>query len=154
MRFWQAFLRAILQSTVALGATVAAWAAWLAWFVFLNGHHDVEWGGPWGTFRFGMLIAVRVALILCGAFAVLSLVLHFLLPRIERRRLLLSSLTLGLTSLFLLPALPNGGAPLVALIIGLPFVAVIWMVWGRGRRKSDLGKSPASRGAQGAGTQP
>jgi hypothetical protein len=152
MRFWRALLRALLQSIGALAATTATWAAWLVWFVFLNGHHDPEWGGPWGTFRFGMLIALRVALILCGIFAVLSLILHLCLPRIERQRLLLSSLTLTLTSLFLLPVLPGGGAPLIAVMIGLPLVAALWMVGGRGRSKNDHGQSPASSGAQEART--
>jgi hypothetical protein len=137
----------------ALIATMVVWSAWLGWFVFVNGHHDVEWGGPWGTFRFGMLIALKVALILCGVFLLVNLIFPFFIPRIPWQRRLLSSLTLALTSLILWPALPDGGAPLAGLMLGLPIVAALWMVGGRGSRgTTDLGQSPAPQGNQGAGT--
>src|SRR3990172_4303030 len=85
-------------------------------------------GGPWGTYRFGMYIALIVALILCSGFFVMSLIYHFFAVNISRQRHILSSLTLALSSLILWLALPQGGMPLIALLIGLPIVAASWMI--------------------------
>lgn len=125
--FWRALLQAIPHSFATLIATISAWAIWLGWFVFINGHHDIEWGGPWGTFRFGMFIAIIVSFILCGEFLVMSLIYHFFAENISRQRLILSSLTLAFSSLILLLVLPEGGFPLIALLIGLPILATLWM---------------------------
>lgn len=133
MRFWLALLRAFLHSIATLIATISVWAIWSGWFVFINGHHDVEWGGPWGTYRFAMHIALIIALILCGGFLIMSLIYHFFAANISKRRHILSSLTLALSSLILWLALPEGGMPLIALLIGLPIMATLWMIGSTGR---------------------
>ena len=133
MSFWRALLRAFLHSIATLVATISVWAIWLGWFVFINGHHSVEWGGPWGVYRFGMQIAFVIALLLCGGFLTLSLVYHYFAVRISRRQRRLSSVTLALSSLALWPVLPEGGLPLIALLIGLPILAALWMTGGGGR---------------------
>jgi hypothetical protein len=130
MRFWRALLRAFLHTITTLIATLSVWAIWFGWFVFVHGHHSVEWGGPWGVYRFAMYIALFVTLILCGGFLVMSLVYHFCATKISKQRHILSSLTLALSSLILLLALPEGGAPLIILLIGLPIVATLWMMPG------------------------
>jgi len=133
MRFWRALLRAFLHSIATLIATTSVWAVMFGWFVFINGRHAVEWGGPWGTYRFAMSIALTIAVILCGGFLAISLIIHFFAVDISNQRRLLSSLTLALSSLVLWPVLPEGGIPLIALMIGLPIVASLWMIGGTGR---------------------
>jgi hypothetical protein len=125
--FWHSLLQAIPHAFATLIATISVWAIWLGWFVFINGHHDMEWGGPWGTFRFGMTIAIIVSLILCGGFLVISLIYHYFAENISRQRQMLSSLTLSFSSIILLLALPEGGFPLIALLIGLPILTTLWM---------------------------
>ena len=135
MRFWRALLQAFLHSVATLIATMSVWAIWLGWFVFINGHHSVEWGGPWGVYRFAMYTALIVALILCGRFLIMSLIYHFFAANISKHRHILSSLTLALSSLILWLALPEGGMPLIALLIGLPIIATLWMIGSTGRAK-------------------
>jgi hypothetical protein len=130
MRFWRALLRAFLHTIATLIVTISVWAIWFGWFVFIHGHHSEEWGGPWGTYRFAMSIALFVTLILCGGFLVMSIIYHFCAANISKQWHILSSLTLALSSLILMLALPEGGAPLIALLVGLPIVATLWMVPG------------------------
>ena len=140
MRFWRALLRAFLHSVATLIATISVWAIWLGWFVFINGHHSVEWGGPWGVYRFGMYTALVIALLLCGGFLTLSSIYHFFAVNVSKRQYLLSSLTLALSSLVLWPVLPEGGLPLIALLIGLPILASLWMTGGAGRALAGRGE--------------
>ena len=136
MRFWRALLQAFLHFIATRIATTSVWAIWLGWFVFVNGHHSVEWGGPWGVYRFGMRMALTITLILCGGFLIMSLIYHFFAANISRHRHILSSLTLALSSLILWLALPEGGMPLIALMIGLPIMATLWMI-GSTRRAQE-----------------
>jgi hypothetical protein len=140
MRLWRALLGAFLHSIATLVATISVWAIWLGWFVFIDGHHSVEWGGPWGVYRFGMKIGSVIALLLCGGFLTLSFASHFFAVNFSKRQYLLSSLTLALSSLVLWPALPEGGLPLIALLIGLPILASLWMTGGAGRALAGRGK--------------
>jgi hypothetical protein len=131
--FWRALLQAIPHSFATLIATISVWAIWLGWFVFIYGHHDMEWGGPLGTYRFGMTIAFIISIILCGGFLAMSLAYYFFVKNISRQSQIFSSLTLALSSLILWPALPEGGLPLIALLIGLPIVATLWLFRSTGR---------------------
>jgi hypothetical protein len=70
--------------------------------------------------------------------ALMSLIFHFLASHISRRRYVLSSLTLALSSLVLWLALPQGGAPLVILLVGLPVAASLWMLGSARRLNTTL----------------
>lgn len=133
--FWSAFKLSIAHSLATLFATVSVWAIWMGWFVFIAGNHAMQWSGQWGTYRFGMTIAFIVSLILFGGFLVMSLIYHYFINTIPREREILSSLTLALSSLILLLALPEGGLPLITLLIGLPIVATFWMYSNAGRER-------------------
>lgn len=136
VRFWRALLRSFLHSLATLAAVLSVWALWLAWFVFADGRGSPQWGRLWGVYRFGMRIALVVALILGGGFLLMSLLHHWRVGRISKQRRVPSSLTLALSSLALWPALPEGGTPLIALLIGLPVVAALWMLESGGRARA------------------
>jgi hypothetical protein len=127
-KFWHALLQAFLHSVATLLATILVWAIWMGWIVFVIGRHDAEGSGPWEIYRFGMQIALTVTLILCGGFLLMSLIYHFFRVNISTLAHILSSLTLALSSLILWPALPQGGIPLIALLVGLPIMATLWML--------------------------
>jgi hypothetical protein len=133
--FWNAFKSAIAHALATLLATLLVWAVWMAWFVFIAGNNAVPWGGKWDVYRFGMYIALIISLLLSGGFLVMSLIYHYVMKNIPREREILSSLALALSSLILLLVLPEGGFPLIALLIGLPISATLWMFRRIGRIK-------------------
>jgi hypothetical protein len=128
MKFWRVLPGALSHTFATLIATYLVWAIWFGWSVFVNGNHNLEWGGPWGTYRFGMQIALIVSLILSGGFLIMSFIYHYFRADISKKQHTLSSLTLALSSLILLTVLPNGGLPLFAVMIGLPILASSWML--------------------------
>jgi hypothetical protein len=127
-RFGHALLQAFLHSLVTLLATFLVWAIWVGWIVFVIGRRDAEGSGPWVIYRFGLQIALTVTLVLCSGFFIMSLIYHLRVGIISKQQHILSSLTLTLSSLLLWLALPQGGFPLIALLIGLPILATLWML--------------------------
>jgi len=127
MRFLLALLKALLHAIGTLSATMLVWAVWGGWMVFVMGQHDTKFG-PWGTFRFLMVIALLVASVQSGVFLVASLIAHFKRGRISGSRLVLSSLTLAFSSLSILFAVGSGGTPLLLLVFGLPVASACWLI--------------------------
>lgn len=125
--FGSVFKQSIAHSFATFFATLSVWAIWMGWFVFIAGNYGVQWDERWDAYRFGTIIAFIISLILCSIFLVMSLIYHYFVKNIPREREILSSLTLALSSLILLLVLPEGGFPLIALLIGLPILATLWM---------------------------
>ena len=130
--FWNAFKQSIAHAFATFFATLLVWAIWMGWFVFIAGNYGMQWDNRWDIYRFGMIMAVIISLILCSGFLVMSLIYHYFVKNIPRSREILSSLTLASSSLILLLVLPDGGVPLIALLIGLPILANLWMLRSRG----------------------
>jgi hypothetical protein len=128
MKFTISLPRSFLHAIATLVAILLVWAVRNGWYVFVLGNHSPQWGGPWGVYSFGMYIALTIGLILCGVFLIMSLFYHLNSKSIPTRQYLLSSLTLAFTSLTLLLVLPQGGIPLIALLIILPAIATFWML--------------------------
>lgn len=126
--FWNAFKQSIAHAFATFFATLSVWAIWMGWFVFIAGNYNVQWDDRWDVYRFGMIIAFIISLILCSGFLVMSLIYHYFVQNIPRAREILSTLTLALSSLILLLVLPDGGVALIALLIGLPILATLWML--------------------------
>ena len=128
MKFWHVLLKAFLHALTALTSTILIWAIWAFYYVILMGHNDVKFGGPWGTYRFVMFIAIILALILSCGFLVVSLICHLIVQNISLWRKVTSAGTLTLTSLALWPAIDHAGTPLIVLLIALPILSAIWMI--------------------------
>lgn len=128
MRFWLAFRKAFLHALAALLATCLVWAIWAGWFVFVQGNYDAQSGGAWGTFAFALKIGITVSFILAGVFLLLSFLYHYRSGIFSVRQYTWSVLTLAIPSLLLLSVLPEGGAPLIAALIGLPVISTLWLL--------------------------
>ena len=148
MRFWRALLKALVHAIATVGATVLVWAVFAAWMVFARGQYDMKSGGPWGTYRFGMMVALYVALVLSGLFLMGSLVAHFIRGRLPGSRLALSSLTLALSSLTIWFALGSGGPPLGVLIFALPLASACWLIGPKQKRGRQEDIEPEGHGSQ------
>jgi len=127
MKFWPALLKAFLHALATLVAMIAVWAAWTGWIAFVN-NRGGEMYTPWETFRFATIITLTITLILTGGFFVLSIIFHYFRANISRQQYILSSLTLTFSSLLLWLVLPDGGMPVIFLLIGLPILSSLWMV--------------------------
>jgi hypothetical protein len=127
MRFFHAFSRSFLHTIATLFAILLVWVVRNGWYVFVLGNHSPQWGGPWGVYSFGMYIALTIGLILCGVFLIMSLFYHLYSKSIPIHQYLLSSLTLAFSSLILLLVLPQGGIPLITLLIILPVISTFWL---------------------------
>lgn len=128
MRFLLALLKALLHAIGTLGATMLVQAVSAGWMVFVMGQHDTKFG-PWGTFRFLMMIAFGVALMQSGVFLVASLIAHFKRGRISGSRLALSSLTLAFSSLSIwFVAADPDGIPALFVLFGLPVASACWLI--------------------------
>jgi len=126
-RTGSALLWALGHTLGAWAAMMAVWALWLAWKVFGQGYSGADWGTPPEVYRFGLSIALLVSLPLCGEFLILSFIYRLFKNAIPVRQALLSAATLALSSLLLILVLPEGGLPLVAMIIALPLLATLWL---------------------------
>lgn len=131
MRFRSALLQAFSHAIPTLAATFVAWVVWSGSILFIQGYPAGEMERLWDSLRFAMFISLTISLLLGGGFLVVSLIYHYFKGDISLRQHVLSSLTLVLSSLILWFPLPNGGAPLIALIIALPILASFWMLGGR-----------------------
>jgi hypothetical protein len=127
MKFWSALLKAFLHALATLVAMIAVWAAWAGWIAFIN-HRGGEVYTPWETYRFAMIITLTITLILAGGFFILSLIYHYFSANISRQQYIFSSLTLAFSSLLLWLVLPQGGMPVILLLVGLPILSSLWML--------------------------
>ncbi len=128
MRLLRAMLKAVLHTVVALGATMLLWAVIFGWGAFTSKHDDPKFGGPWGAFRFLMMIVVFIGFASSGVFLVASIVAHYIRGRVPVSRLVASSLTLAFTSPIIGFALGGGNKLLYLLLIGLPLVSALWLI--------------------------
>ncbi|GAP08454.1 hypothetical protein ATHL_03358 [Anaerolinea thermolimosa] len=122
-----ALLGALGHTLGTWAAIMAVWAIWLAWNVFVQGDFAFDWRTPPEVYRFGLSIALLFSLPLSGEFLILSFVYRLFKPTITGRQVFLSSFTLALSSLLLVPFLPEGGLPLLMMIIVLPLLATLWL---------------------------
>ena len=127
MRFLLALLKALLHAIGTLIATMLVQVVSVGWMVFVMGQYDGKFG-PWGTFRFLMVIGLVVALMQSGVFLVASLIAHFKRGRISGSRLALSSLTLAFSSLSIWFAVGSDEPPLLLLVFGLPVASACWLI--------------------------
>jgi hypothetical protein len=146
MTLLNALVHALIHMLLTWIAILLVWAVWFGWSVFVQGQHAPQHGGAWGVFRFAMFIALSISLVLCGIFFTVSLVARVIRTDIPRIRYWLSSVTLALSSLLLLLVLPQGGAPLYALLFGLPLLSGAWMWVGTGRKDRQAGWHSPRRG--------
>ena len=146
MRFWRALLNALVHAIATVGATMLVWAVFAAWMVFARGQYDMKFGGPWGTYRIAMMIALYVALVQSGVFLIGSLIAHFIRGRLSGRRMALSSLTLAFSSLSISFALGSGGTPLGLLIFGLPLASACWLIGPKQKRERQEDIEPEGPG--------
>ncbi|MFO7534443.1 MAG: hypothetical protein R6X19_01945 [Kiritimatiellia bacterium] len=127
MKLGRAFLRGLLHAIVALVAAMLVWAMLIGWGIFVSESYNPKFGGPWGDFRFAMMIALFFASVSSGVLLVASIVAHYVRGRIPVSRLVGSSLTFALTS----PLVEYGigcNSVLTLLLIGLPLLSAAWMI--------------------------
>ncbi|HCE17731.1 MAG TPA: hypothetical protein DEQ80_07720 [Anaerolinea thermolimosa] len=120
-------------------AIMAVWAIWLAWKVFIQGYYSSDWRTPPEVYRLGLAIILLFSLPLSGEFLILSFVYRLFKITLTGWQVILSSVTLALSSLLLVLVLPEGGLPLLMMIIVLPLLATLWLNGKNQRLKRSQG---------------